>query len=226
MIYLTGDTHIPNNIAKLNKKNFPEQKNLARDDYVIVLGDFGLVWEENTEYDKWKKWLENRNFTILFIDGNHENFTWLNSFPVSKWNSGKVHFISKNIIHLMRGQIFIIDKQSFFTFGGAYTGDKKERIPGVSWWAEEECTHGEKSEALKNLSMHNYKVDYILTHTCPDTLLNPLFHFKRHLHSTTGQFLNRIAHAVNFKKWYFGHMHQDKNFGKFTVLYNEIIKLK
>ena len=46
MICLTGDTHIPNNIAKLNMKNFPEQKNLTRDDYIIVLGDFGHIHQD------------------------------------------------------------------------------------------------------------------------------------------------------------------------------------
>ena len=46
MIFLTGDTHIPIDVSKLNTKNFPEQKNLTSDDYVIILGDFGLYWRQ------------------------------------------------------------------------------------------------------------------------------------------------------------------------------------
>ena len=71
MIYLTGDTHIPIDIGKLNTKNFPQQKEMTKDDYVIVLGDFGLLWKKNKTYEYWKKWLEERNFTTLWIDGNH-----------------------------------------------------------------------------------------------------------------------------------------------------------
>lgn len=43
MIYLTGDTHIPIDIDKLSYKSFPEQKQLTRDNFIIVLGDFGLL---------------------------------------------------------------------------------------------------------------------------------------------------------------------------------------
>lgn len=52
MIYLTGDTHIPIDIDidKLSSKSFPEQKQLTRDDFIVVLGDFGLLWREDTTY--------------------------------------------------------------------------------------------------------------------------------------------------------------------------------
>ena len=103
MIYLTGDTHIPIDIDKLSMKNFPAQKELTRNDYVIVLGDFGLLWKEDKTYKYWLDILSKRNFTLLFIDGNHENFDWLNSLPTKPWNGGRVHEIAPNIFHLMRG---------------------------------------------------------------------------------------------------------------------------
>ena len=53
MIYLTGDTHIPIDIDKLSRKSFPEQKQLTRDDFIIVLGDFGLLWREDKTYHYW-----------------------------------------------------------------------------------------------------------------------------------------------------------------------------
>lgn len=42
MIYVTGDIH--GNPRRFNTDNFPEQKEMTKDDYVIILGDFGLVW--------------------------------------------------------------------------------------------------------------------------------------------------------------------------------------
>ena len=46
--------------------------------------------------------------TVLFVDGNHENFDLLNAYPVEMWKGGKVHNIKPDIIHLMRGQVFEI----------------------------------------------------------------------------------------------------------------------
>ncbi|MCI5599128.1 MAG: metallophosphatase, partial [Ruminococcus sp.] len=47
MIYITGDTHQNIDISKLNTKNFPEQKELTKSDYVIICGDFGMVWNNS-----------------------------------------------------------------------------------------------------------------------------------------------------------------------------------
>jgi len=44
MIFITGDTHIPYDIGKLSTKRFSQQKLLAKNDYVIICGDFGGVW--------------------------------------------------------------------------------------------------------------------------------------------------------------------------------------
>ena len=44
MIYVCGDIHGRQDISKLNSKKFKEGKSLTKDDYVIICGDFGLVW--------------------------------------------------------------------------------------------------------------------------------------------------------------------------------------
>jgi hypothetical protein len=56
---------------------------------------------------------------VLFVDGTHENFDLLNAMAKESWNGGKVHIVSENILHLMRGQVFNINGKLFFTFGGA-----------------------------------------------------------------------------------------------------------
>lgn len=225
MIYLTGDTHIPIDVSKLNTKNFPDQKNLTRNDYVIVLGDFGLLWNEDAEYRWWKKWFEERNFTTLWIDGNHENHDWIDSLPVSEWNGGKVHVISPNIIHLMRGQVFTLQEHTFFTYGGAFSIDRMFRTIGKTWWPREEGNYQEENEAVDNLTAHNFQVDYILTHTCPDALIPGFFHYTDTQPTTTGKFLNYVNDHVSFKEWYFGHMHEDKDFGKYHAMYRRIERI-
>lgn len=98
MVYVTGDTHIPIDISKLNTTNFPEQRNMTKDDYVIILGDFGLIWksEQDGEELYWTKWLNEKNFTTLFLDGNHENHDILNKYPEIAWYSGHYH-VDQNI---------------------------------------------------------------------------------------------------------------------------------
>ena len=71
MIYITGDTHIPCDISKITTKKFPDSKKLSKSDFLIICGDFGGVWNNNNEELYWRKWLNNKKFTTLFIDGNH-----------------------------------------------------------------------------------------------------------------------------------------------------------
>ena len=174
MIYITGDTHIPIDIVKLNNYRFPEQKNLTKNDYVLILGDCGICWGNYEEELYWRENLKNRNFTTLFIDGNHENFNLLKKYKVKKWNGGKVHFINDSIIHLMRGQVFIIENLKFFTMGGATSIDKHHRIEGKSWWPEEMPSNKEFNEGMNNLNKHNWEVDYVLTHAAPDAIFKAL----------------------------------------------------
>ena len=224
MIYVTGDTHGNIDIHKFNTTIFPEGKTLTKDDYVIVCGDFGLVWNNDAEDKWWQKWLENKPWTTLFVDGNHENHKLLNSYPVEDWHGGKVHKISDSIIHLMRGQIYEIEGQTFFTMGGALSIDKHLRVPDISWWEEEIPNYAECEEGFKNLEAHNWKVDYIITHTGPEDILkagmgNVIF-------DPTSRYLSSIMHNVEFKHWYFGHMHIEKTIlNKYSFLYWNILKL-
>lgn len=124
MIYITGDCHA--DFTKFNMENFPEQKEMTKDDYVIICGDFGGVWTKDEESEKekwWLDWLERKSFTTLFVDGNHENFDRLYSYPVEEWNGGKVHRIRPTVIHLMRGQVFTLEGKKIFAFGGARSHD-------------------------------------------------------------------------------------------------------
>lgn len=124
MIYITGDCHA--NFSRFSTDIFPEQKEMTKDDYVIICGDFGGVWDKGEESprEKWDmNWLEDKPFTTLFVDGNHENFDRLYTYPVEEWHGGKVHKIRDSVIHLMRGQVYEIDGKKFFTFGGAASHD-------------------------------------------------------------------------------------------------------
>ena len=232
MIYITGDTHIPVDIRKLNTDNFPEQKNLTKDDFVIILGDFGLLWSNDWDNKElyWKKWLEDKPFTTLFIDGNHENFDRLNAYKVETWHGGKVHKISDSIIHLMRGQVFTIDNRKVFTFGGAYSHDRglatlsADIDRGVCWWDEEMPTLQEMKEGRKNLAVNGNQVDYILTHDIPTRAYMRLYSHPTYL-NCLNDYLSEIQMNTKFKKWFAGHHHINKKIDNIQILYNSIEKL-
>ena len=123
MIFVTGDIHA--NPSRFSIDSFPEQKEMTKDDYAIICGDFGLLWDkEQSKREKyWIDWLSQKFFTTLFVDGNHENFDRLNAFPIENWHGGNVHRISDSIFHLMRGEMFDLCGASIFAFGGARSHD-------------------------------------------------------------------------------------------------------
>ena len=226
MIYITGDIHGNIDIKKLNAKNFPAQKEMTKRDYVIICGDFGCVWSGDKEDKYWLDWLENKNFTTLFCDGNHENHSLLHEYPVSEWSGGKVHFIRPSVVHLMRGQVFEIEGKKIFTFGGAMSNDKQYRKEGVSWWKEEIPSTKEFEEGISNLEKHDLTVDVIITHTAPSLVITKKDLNDKEIYDPTCEILDSFMENVNFKQWYFGHFHEDKKLGQFTMLYKKIERME
>jgi len=224
MIFITGDTHMPIDIKKLDNQ-FYEEMFMSKKDYVIICGDFGGVWDKSAERLSCLNKLNNKKYTTLFIDGNHENFDLLNSFEVIPWCGGKVHKIKNSIYHLMRGQVYTIEDKTFFTMGGANSTDKMYRTPHSSWWSQEMPAAEEYNEARENLKKADYKVDYILTHTAPLSIIEAFYEPYDEL--PLNLFLEEIKDTVAFKHWYFGHVHKDITINdRFTALFNKIIQIK
>lgn len=218
MIYITGDTH--SDFSRFTEENFQIQSEMTKDDYIIICGEFGgvLTFEEKSSREKeLLDWLDNKNFTTLFVDGNHENYTRLYNYPIEEWKGGKVHKIRDSVLHLMRGEIFDIDNKQIFAFGGAKSHDIQDGILNLD---EEEIQNG-----ISNLEKVNYKVDYVISHCCPtsiQTLINPTY--KRDILT---DYLQQISEKCTFKRWYFGHYHNYRHVNEqFTLLYGDIVPLE
>lgn len=228
MIFVTGDLHGNYDISKLSSKNWIESKCSTRDDYLIILGDFGLIWNNTQSKDEkyWLDWLNNKPYTTLFLDGNHENHVILSNYPTIKKFNGEARQIQENIFHLKRGEVYTIDNQKIFIMGGATSIDKAWRTPWISWWVDEIPTREEFHHALDNIEKHKY-VDFILSHACPESIKeNFLPGIKHDLNCPVEKFLDIVKEDLNYKKWYFGHYHQDKQLdNKHICLYHKIIQL-
>lgn len=227
-IYLSGDIHGTTNIDKLVEyfdENSLTEPCSKEDSYLIILGDCGVLWDDGEGDKSVKDILDSLPVTVLWLDGNHENFDLINSYPVEMWHGGKVHRIHESIIHLMRGQIFEIDGLRFFVFGGGNSIDKYLRYERVNWWPEEMPSGREYEEGLVNLEAAGNKVDYILTHTCPREIAYEMSYYLKEGEEELQQYLQRIADWNTFDEWYFGHWHRDEDIEQYHCLYDEIVQL-
>lgn len=209
MIFLTGDTHGVTDIHKLTAKKF-DRKGLTRDDYVIILGDFGFIWYDppSSEDTWWLGYLERAPWTTLFILGNHENYPLIRQKETEEWNGGRVRRFRPHVLQLVDNEVFNIDGQSFFVRGGAHSIDRHTRIPGKSWWCEEVPTDGERAAAIAKLDSVGWKVDYVLTHEAPAQVCEWLYQ-KQVITDEYSRWLQTIANRLQFQRWFFGHHHQN-----------------
>ena len=254
MIYITGDTH--GDFYRFRKNVFPEQKEMSKEDYVIIAGDFGGIWfgrfdmanrkAEDHNLDE----LDARSFTTLFIPGNHENYHRLMSddFPEVQWCKGRVKVIRPSVLMLMRGEMYEIEGIRVFAFGGAASHDISDgildgndpdwrekarqlkrrgkrmfRVKGVSWWEEELPTSKEMNHGLETLEKYGWECDYVVTH-CAATSTQALLGYTERNAFT--DYLDQIRSRLHYKKWFFGHYHDNRQVNAEEImLYEQIIQI-
>ena len=216
-IILTGDIH-----ADISRIVLMDDSEMTKDDIVIILGDFGVIWG-NSEITDWSlKELSKKNFTTAFLDGNHENFVEIARLEnITSWHGGKVGKLPYGIIHLLRGEIYDINGKIIGVCGGANSVDLWHRTEGVSWWREEEITDKNISNFEANLKGN--KIDIMLSHDAPASLI-PLVKLFSGINngeiSNSQKQLEKINQIADINKWYFGHWHINKKFDdKFECLY-------
>ena len=255
MIYITGDCH--GELNKFSTSSFPEQKQMTKNDIVIICGDFGGIWDKdkNGSFENyWLSWLDEKPFTTVFVDGNHENFHRLNTeFETVEFYGGQVHKIRNSIFHLMRGEVYEIEGKRFFAFGGASSHDirdgvldrndyesdfqfrktirkwkkqrKEFRVNNETWWENELPTEEEIKHAEESLAAVNYDVDIVVSHCAPQSIANILYSSSIEPDKLT-TFFDDLLKRLKFKHWFFGHYHEDRKVNdKFILLYDQIVRL-
>ncbi len=226
MIYITGDLHGEHDIHKLTARAFPEGKTLTRSDYLIICGDFGLVWDGSKTDKHWLDWLNAKPWTTLWIDGNHENFDLLGTYPIETWHGGNVQYIRENILHLCRGSVFELEGLTFFAFGGAESHDKAYRKAGCSWWAAELPNAEEMERGRQSLAAHDWKVDVVLTHSLPLHVQKELFRYEEYGTNALLAYFDEIDKRLDYRLWFSGHYHLSKLYDcKHVLIYDAIVRL-
>ncbi len=236
MIYITGDCHGNyQRFTKYQRTKLPFL--LGEDDYVIVCGDLGLLWAKDKEFEYNRKWLSSLPFTLLWVQGNHENYNMIAEYPVEMWHGGKARHIAKDkIILLERGQIFDIEGKTFFTFGGASSHDVQGgildrtspdfrknkrrailsglpfRIRNESWWEQELPADTEMQEGRHNLSRAGYSVDYVISHCLSSDMQDKLESYYGggpglYERDILTDYFEDLEGKLQYQVWFCGHYH-------------------
>lgn len=214
MIYVTGDIH--GNEKSLLKR----LKKISVNDYLIVCGDFGFIWNKSREEEKFLKSVSKYN--ILFVDGVNENFNLLTRYDTVDFYGGKARHICGNIYHLMRGEYYDFRGTSVFAFGGGDPGG--ERLEGDKgdnfvYPSAEELKYGGE-----NFITHEKTADYIITHEAPALIRGTLLDNNGGM---LNEYFTNIMKNATFKGWYFGCYHTDRSFAsRYHAMYERVLPLQ
>lgn len=225
-IYITGDTH--GDFKRIKK--FCELNNTTTDDVMIILGDAGINYYLDIRDKRLKDQIVKLPITLFCIHGNHEERPEnINAYKPHTFFDGKVLVEPEypNIIFAQDGQIYNINGNYCLVLGGAYSVDKWYRITwGYEWFKSEQIPDSQKRLIETELDKQGWRVDFVLSHTCP-YYTRPTHLFLRNIDQSTVDssmevWLQKIADRLTFKQWYFGHYHDDWDNGKYSMYYHDV----
>lgn len=209
----------------------------SKGDILFLLGDVGLnilrdyIPEGEAIESDIKKRIDSecqfRDVQIACIHGNHERRPeTIETYKEVEWNGGIAYRedFAKNIIFLKDGEIYNIEEWKFLICGGAWSADKEFRLKeGLPWYIDEQPSELTKWRIERKLQKMGWKVDCVLTHTCPYKYIPRELERNKINNSDLGteKWLDSIDDKLDYKKWYVGHWHRDLDFGKVEFLYKK-----
>lgn len=80
-------------------------------------------------------------------------------------------------------------------------------------------------EGRRNLAAHHNTVDFIVTHCCASST-QALLGGGLYASDVETKYLEEIRQNTKFKKWFFGHYHDNRNVNREEILlYEQIIRI-
>lgn len=226
MVYYTGDTH--GDIEKI--RQFAYKFHLSKDDTIVILGDAGYNYAGERSNDSGKKRkIAKMNCNVLCIHGNHEKRPChIPSYKTKLWNGGLVYYEDQypNLFFAIDGEVYDLDGYKSIVIGGAYSIDKFERLLTFSpWFSDEQPDDAIKAKVVSVLDSLDWKIDQVLTHTCP-LKYEPFDAFipgrdRSSIDSTTEKWLDMIEDKLDYGSWKCGHFHIDRLVDKLRFMFND-----
>ena len=226
MVFITADPH--RDFRRI--KAFCGTVGITPDDVMIILGDAGINFHEDTR-DIWKKKeLAVIPITFFCIHGNHEiRPSTIPTYHTQKWRDGMVYVEDEypNLLFAKDGEIYDLDGHKTIVIGGAYSVDKPYRLAyGRYWWPDEQPSQEIKDYVQKRLDGEEWKIDIVLSHTVP-LKYEPVEAFlpgidQSGVDKSTEQWLDTIENRLEYKRWYCGHYHIEKQTDRIMMLHHTI----
>ena len=223
MFIYTGDTH--GHTEKLIA--ISAKLDLTANDTIVILGDAGYNFFGNEYGDLRKKRIIGKLLpTVFCIHGNHEmRPAAIPSYTTKEWNGGFVYYEKDfpNLLFAIDGEIYDLDGKRTIVIGGAYSVDKFYRLyRGIPWFPDEQPSDEIKAKVEAALERENWKIDQVLSHTCPYKY-RPIEAFLSGLDqstvdTSTEEWLDTIEERLDYKEWKCGHWHIDKKIDRLTFL--------
>lgn len=204
MIWITGDLH--GDFSRFSQKGI---RKIKKNDYLIVCGDFGFVWDGNKQEQKMLSKLSKKRFYTLFVEGTHDNLDLLASFEEEEFGGAAVRSLNKRVKWLKRGMVYTLGEETVFAFGGGVSEDLGARVEGQNWWRGETPSKDEMVAGVSALDAVGKSVDFIVTYDAPLTLRN-VFQPNNNEENVLNVYLQEVSKYCKFKKWFFGCYHSDK----------------
>lgn len=220
MIYITGDTH--GDLSDIESRNIGKIK---KGDILIITGDFGFLWDNSKSEIKALKKLSKKKFTILFVEGVHENFDMINEHEDVEIFENSAKKIADNIYCLKRGAIYTIEGKSVFCLGGGGVDDPFENLDSDPLNDKAMPTDEVLQEAVNNLQSIQKNVDIIITHEAPASV-KKLIRRDSNINDLN-IFFDTLLHNVRYKMWYFGSLHTDRALStNMTCVWQKVVKVE
>lgn len=230
MVYITGDKHADFS----GVFDFCYDKKTSLDDVLIILGDAGINYYANYKDYYLKNSLLQYPITFFCIHGNHEERPEnIRTYNIKIFHEGIVYYEKDypNILFAKDGEIYNFNNKNVLVIGGAYSVDKSIRLSrGYNWYESEQPSDEVKTKVKDVLSKRDNKIDIILSHTCPykylprEMFLDGIEQSK--VDNSTEYFLDEIENNTDYKLWYCGHYHTDKEIDKIIFMFNKIEEFK
>ncbi|MEG1480321.1 MAG: metallophosphoesterase [Kiritimatiellia bacterium] len=227
MIWITGDKH--GDFEEVDA--FCYKQKTCVTDTLILLGDAGINYYTDARGNALRQHLAQLPITFFCIHGNHEaRPDTLPKMQLQPAFGGHVYVDARypNQLYPVDGALYTIGTQKVLVIGGAYSIDKFYRLRHHwEWFEDEQPSSAIKTRTEMALKTVGWKVDCVLSHTCPRHALPlgeiPALDLDLPIDYTTEDWLETLRQQLSYKKWYCGHFHIDFTLEEMTFLYHQIL---
>lgn len=232
MVYYTGDTH--GDFSRIQHAIHADM--LKPDSTIVILGDAGLNYYGNQNGDSRRKrelnkMLKYHHLELLCIHGNHEmRPESIPTYQTKTYNGGTVYFEPQfdALMFAKDGEIYDLNGRISIAIGGAYSVDKFYRLQNnMPWFPDEQISPENRDRIVKILENNHWKIDQVLSHTCP-AKYTPTEAFLLGLDQSTvdrtmEDWLDKIEDKLQYSRWLCGHWHISKKIDRMQFLMYSIV---